>query len=153
LKIVEAMDSDIPVVADLFREYQKWLGIDLCFQGFEQELVELPGCYAAPKGCIFLAQIKQQSVGCVAVRPRAESESELKRLYVRPEFQGQGIGKNLFLAAMNKAKEIGYDSIVLDTLPSMQVAQLLYRDFGFVKTQAYCHNPLSGVEYYRYEFK
>ncbi len=98
MKIVETTDRDMLNVRKLFREYQEWLDIDLCFQGFEEELVTLPGAYAPPKGVILLAIEDREVVGCVGIRPRMEndSEAELKRLYVQPSYQGRSIGKRLF---------------------------------------------------------
>ena len=91
-------------------------------------------------------------MGCIGIRPRVTNEAELKRLYVRPNHQGCGIGKQLFLAAMSEAKVMGYTSIVLDTLPSMQIAKSLYVNFGFKEIPAYYENSENGVEYYRYVF-
>ena len=152
MKIAEATEKDMLNVGKLFREYQEWLGIDLCFQGFEEELATLPGSYASPKGVILIAIEDREVAGCVGIRPIVENEAELKRLYVKPGYQGQGIGKRLFHAAMSKAKSIGYTSIVLDTLPTMQTAKLLYVAYGFKKIPAYYRNPEDGVEYYRYVF-
>lgn len=139
-------------VRNLFLEYQQWLGIDLCFQGFEEELATLPGAYAPPNGAIFIAIEDKDVVGCVGIRPRRESEAELKRLYVKPGHQGHSIGKRLFHTAMSKAKSIGYTSIVLDTLPGMQAARFLYLAYGFKEIPAYYGNPEEGAEYYRYVF-
>jgi ribosomal protein S18 acetylase RimI-like enzyme len=152
MKIIKATEKDIPKVRELFYEYQQWLRIDLCFQNFEEELATLPGSYSPPAGVIFLAVENSDVVGCVGVRPRVESEAELKRLYVRPDHHGRGIGKQLFLTAMSEAKSIGYTSIVLDTLPAMQVARSLYLNYGFEKIPANYENPLNGVDYYRYVF-
>ena len=154
MKIVEATDRDILNVRKLFREYQEWLDIDLCFQGFEEELATLPGAYAPPKGVILLATEDREVVGCVAIRPRMEndSEAELKRLYVQLSYQGRSIGKRLFHTAMSKAKRIGYTSIVLDTLPTMQTAKSLYVAYGFKEIPAYYGNPEEGAEYYKYVF-
>ncbi len=152
MKIAEATEKDMLNVGKLFREYQEWLGIDLCFQGFEEELATLPGRYASPKGVILIAIEDREVVGCVGIRPIMENEAELKRLFVKPGYQGHGIGKRLFHTAMSKAKRIGYTSIVLDTLPTMQTAKLLYVAYGFKKIPAYYRNPEEGVEYYRYVF-
>ena len=152
MEIVEAKEKDMLRVRDLFLEYQKWLGIDLCFQGFEKELANLPGCYAAPNGVILVAIKDRIIVGCVCIRPQVNNEAELKRLYVKPNHQGDGIGKKLLHIAMLKAKKIEYASIVLDTLPMMQTAKLLYVNYGFKKIPAYCENPVEGVEYFKYSF-
>ena len=152
MKIIEAPDKDMPRVSKLFREYQQWLGIDLCFQGFEEELLTLPGGYAPPKGVILIAIKNSKLVGCVGIRPRTNDEAELKRLYVQPVHRGHNIGKLLFHTAMSKAEEIGYTSIVLDTLPAMQTARSLYLAYGFQKISGYYDNPVEGVEYYKYVF-
>ena len=152
--IREATNEDMPKVRALFREYQEWLNIDLCFQGFEEELAALPGAYAPSKGAIFLAIAEEEVIGCVGIRPRKEisGEAELKRLYVKPAYHGQGIGRRLFHTAMAKAKNIGYESIVLDTLPTMHEAKSLYKSYGFKEIPEYYSNPEEGAEYYRYTF-
>ncbi len=152
MEIIEATDQDMKKVRKLFREYQEWIGIDLCFQGFEEELSTLPGSYVPPKGVILVAIEDREAVGCVGIRPRMNNEAELKRLYVQPNHQGRSIGKRLLQTAMSKAKIIGYTSIVLDTLPTMQTAKSLYVDYGFKKIPAYYENPVEGVEYYKYVF-
>ena len=113
----------MPQVKSLFVEYQEWLGIDLCFQNFEQELASLPGSYAAPQGIILLAMQDEEAVGCVAIRPHQQREAELKRLYVRDNCRKQGVGKRLFIQAMDFAQDAGYHSVVLDTLPSMTASR------------------------------
>lgn len=152
MKIIKATEKDMLKIRELFREYQEWLGVDLCFQNFEEELADLPGTYAPPTGAIFLAIEISDIMGCIGIRPRVTNEAELKRLYVRPNHQGCGIGKQLFLAAMSEAKVMGYTSIVLDTLPTMQTAKSLYINYGFKEIPAYYENPENGVEYYRYVF-
>lgn len=152
MKIIEATTEDTDNIRALFREYHEWLGVDLCFQGFEEELATLPGKYAPPNGAIFLAIENGDMVGCVAVRPVTQQQAELKRLYLRPAYQGQGIGKQLFNKAMSRAKSIGYQSIVLDTLPTMQSAISLYQAYGFREIEGYYHNPDPSTKYYRYDF-
>jgi len=142
----------MPTVRDLFLEYQAWLGVDLCFQNFEEELATLPGSYSPPTGAIFLAVENSDMIGCIGIRPRVSGEAELKRLYVRPSHQGAGTGKKLFLTAMSETKAMGYASIVLDTLPAMQTAKSIYVNYGFKQIPAYYENPKNGVEYYRYVF-
>ena len=155
MKIIEAQIKDMDLVREFFREYQAWLNVDVCFQGFEEELASLPGRYAAPKGVIYLAFDNDQAVACAAIRPRldkADTEAELKRLYVREGHRGQGLGKKIFLAAMSAAKDMGYSAVVLETLPIMQAAQSLYKEYGFQSTPAYFENADESVEFYRYQF-
>jgi len=149
MKIITAKTAEMDVVRTLFREYQQWLGIDLCFQNFEKELSELPGCYKEPEGAIFLAKEGHEVVGCIAIRPRTSKEAELKRLYVTSKARGKGYGKLLLAHAIEMARSAGYESLVLDTLPIMKAAKALYMGSGFRKTAPYYHNPLEGAAYYR----
>ena len=153
MKIVEATVHDMPTVHGLFREYQQWVGVDLCFQGFEKELETLPGSYAAPNGVLLLALDGGKAVGCVGVRPRVEDEAELKRLYVRSSHQCRGIGRELLQVAMWKAAAMGYRAIVLDTLPTMRAGKSLYANYGFKEIPAYYENPEEGVQYFRLAFR
>eukprot|EP00879_Flechtneria_rotunda_P005193 GHRR01005475.1.p1 GENE.GHRR01005475.1~~GHRR01005475.1.p1 ORF type:complete len:190 (+),score=35.56 GHRR01005475.1:355-924(+) len=169
--------GDLESFAALAREYNCWLGVDLDFQSFQQELAALPGCYAQPAGCILLASCKQQqqhaNVGCVAIRPvilqgTHSSNSmhvaadktgvhtpdevracEMKRLWVKEQHRGLGLGKVLAAAAIQKAKEMGYSVMVLDTLERLKSANVLYEQLGFVARTAYYHNPLPGVVYWQ----
>ncbi len=152
MKIIEADYADLAKVADLFREYQQLIGVDLCFQGFEEELAGLPGKYAPPAGAIFIAVDNGELIGCVAMRPIDQQQAELKRLYVKSDRHGQGIGKQLFECAMSRAQSIGYGSIVLDTLESMRSARGLYQAYGFREIEGYYHNPDSTAKFYRYDF-
>ena len=151
-----AGDDDFRAARELFTEYAAWLGIDLCFQGFNEELATLPGKYAPPKGRLFLAFARRDEAphvaGCVAIRPlqvdTTTTSCELKRLWVRDAFRGLGLGRALTVAAIDAARTIGYRSIKLDTLPSiMPNAVAMYRSFGFVECQPYYHNPIPGSMY------
>jgi ribosomal protein S18 acetylase RimI-like enzyme len=131
----------------LFREYADSLGVDLCFQGFEKELAELPGDYAPPKGRLLLAFHGLKEAGCVALRPLDDRIGEMKRLYVRPPLRGLGIGKALAVSAIDEARKIGYDRLRLDTLPAMAEAIALYRFLGFREIAPYRLNPIKGALY------
>ncbi len=142
--------EDIGVAGDMFREYQEWLGVDLCFQNFENELSTLPGKYAPPRGEIFIARQNGHVAGVVALRPVGLNEpgrSEMKRLYVREAFRGQGLGRMLAKIVVSFAKEAGYQVIVLDTLPHLKSAIKIYASMGFDETAPYYENPLLGVVY------
>ena len=134
-------------VRALFQEYQAGLGVDLCFQNFAEELAQLPGAYSPPAGRLYLALQKHEPAGCVALRPLQQATCEMKRLYVRPAYRGCGIGRMLAERALGEARAIGYERIVLDTLPAMHEAQALYADLGFVETDAYTFNPVDGVRF------
>ncbi|MBP2640335.1 MAG: family N-acetyltransferase [Firmicutes bacterium] len=134
-------------IQELLHEYQAMIGIDLCFQEFEQEVQSLPGKYAPPRGCLYLAVLNEIPAGCIALRPLNEVQCEMKRLYVRPAFRGRGLAKQLTERIIDDARKIGYRQIVLDTLAMMTVAQALYHSLGFREIEPYCFNPLEGVRY------
>ncbi len=131
----------------LFREYAGSLGVDLAFQDFESELRDLPGEYAPPRGRLFLAFEEESEAGCGALRPLDVEICEMKRLYVRREFQGRGLGQQLAETLIQEARGIGYRAMRLDTLPMMLQAQELYRKLGFVEIAAYRYNPVPGSRF------
>ncbi|MBP5996994.1 MAG: carbonate dehydratase [Azonexus sp.] len=148
LRTLTADDSEaIEQVRQYFRNYAAWLGVDLSYQNFEQEMALLPGAYSAPQGRLFFAEVDGCPAGCVGVRPLPESDGlcEMKRLYVSPEARGQGVGAALAMAAIKAAKDIGYKKLMLDTLPNMRMAVKLYRELGFTEAPAYYQTPIEGT--------
>jgi ribosomal protein S18 acetylase RimI-like enzyme len=147
--VLEADPADLDLVRTLFREYQSWLGIDLCFQGFEEELATLPGRYASPRGRIWIARVGIDPVGCVAVRPMdgPETTCEMKRLWVRERYRGIGAGRLLAASTVAFMAEAGYRRMRLDTLRSMKAARKLYDEMGFVEIAPYYDNPHDDVAY------
>lgn len=143
-----AGDEDLRRVAALFREYQQWLGVDLCFQGFEQELATLPGPYAPPSGALLLAESAGEVVGCVAMRALEPGVCEMKRLYVRPGRRGARLGYALAQAAIQAARDAGHRTMRLDTLSRLREAMSLYRDLGFREREPYYANPLGEVVFW-----
>ena len=147
------MPVDFETARVLFLEYSQWLNIDLCFQGFNQELATLPGAYAPPSGRLLLAETGAGvAAGCVALRPLSTDATatscELKRLWVRPQFRAMKVGHALTDAALSAARDIGFRSIKLDTLPAiMPQAVAMYRSFGFTECEPYYHNPIAGSLY------
>ena len=142
-----ATPGDVQKARELFLEYAAWLKVDLCFQGFDEELAGLPGKYAPPQGRLLLASVKGELAGCVALRPLAPGTGEVKRLYVRPAFRGRGVAKKLAEELLAAAHAISYARLRLDTLAFMHEAAALYRSLGFVETAPYYDNPLPGVVY------
>ncbi|GED69280.1 acetyltransferase CD1211 [Brevibacillus reuszeri] len=134
-------------VRELFTEYVDSLGIDLSFQNIETELQSLPGEYAEPEGCILLATYEEQTAGCVALRKIDEDVCEMKRLYVKPNYKGKGIGRELASSIIEEAKKRGYSYIRLDTLPTMGQAISLYSSLGFYEIEPYRFNPIQGTKY------
>ncbi len=133
---------------ELFTEYAASLGFSLCFQSFDTELAELPGKYAPPAGRLWLAESGGEPAGCVALRRLEDGVCEMKRLYVRPQFRGKGIGRILAEAICKEASAAGYEKIRLDTVePMMQSAVELYRRMGFREIAPYCSNPIAGALY------
>lgn len=139
--------AELAVVRELFFEYQAELGIDLCFQGFAAEVEGLPGDYAPPSGRLLLAFRDGAPVGCAALRRVTGTRCETKRLFLRPGARGMGLGRRLVESLLAEARSIGYDEIVLDTLPSMAEAQRMYERFGFPDIPSYRTNPVPGARY------
>jgi putative acetyltransferase len=138
----------------LFKEYEAWLGLDLCFQNFEKELEELPGDYAPPGGRLLLAAASNEISGCIALRKIGEGICEMKRLYVRPQFRGAGLGRSLAEKIIAEAREIGYQRMRLDTLPGkMDRAIAMYQSFGFRNIEPYYHNPVAGAAFMELELR
>ena len=148
LRTLTANDTEaLEQVRQYFRNYAAWLGVDLCFQNFDQEMASLPGAYSAPQGRLFFAEIDGRPAGCVGVRPLPETDGvcEMKRLYVSPESRGHGVGAALAVAAIKAAKEIGYRKLMIDTLPNMRMAVKLYRELGFTEAPSYYQTPVEGT--------
>ncbi len=142
--------ADMRVVRTLFVEYATWLGVDLCFQGFDEEVDGLPGFYERPRGCLLLAEAEDGTAGVVGVRPVDSETAEMKRLWVRAGYRGYRIGQRLAEASAAMARETGYRRMVLDTLsdPRLDAARGIYEAMGFRCIDPYYHNPLEGVLYY-----
>jgi ribosomal protein S18 acetylase RimI-like enzyme len=132
---------------NLFVQYADTLGFDLEFQGFSQELAVMPGSYAPPLGCILLAEFEENYVGCVALRPLENQICEMKRLFVIPHYRGLDIGRTLACAIIDRARQVGYKKMRLDTIESMKAAKTLYHSLNFHNIPAYYHNPLENPSY------
>ena len=135
----------------LFREYAKSLNVDLCFQNFEQELAGLPGEYAPPRGSLLIATVAGEFAGCCALRALDTSDytnaCEMKRLYVRPQYRGLGLGRRLAEAILDHARQADFGCVLLDTLDDMEAARALYDELGFEDIPPYYYNPIAGAHY------
>ena len=145
---IESADHDlIPNVRELFEEYSRELGIDLCFQGFTEELASLPGKYAPPKGGLVVILEDEYPIACGALRELEPDLVELKRIYVRPEHRAKGLGLAITLALMDRARTINYRRVRLDTLRRLTPAVKLYSSLGFVEIEPYNFNPEPDIVY------
>lgn len=157
--VIRLQVPDTPALLDaareLFREYARGLGVDLCFQNFEAELAELPGAYAAPGGVLLLAFVDGELAGCGAMRPLSDVDyanaCEMKRLYVRRAFRRFGLGRILAQGLIDRATEAGYSCMLLDTLDDMEAARGLYEALGFEEIPPYYYNPIPGAHYLKVE--
>jgi len=142
--------EDFTEAARLFREYAQWLKIDLCFQGFEEELAILDQMYASPAGGLLLCLDTETGVymGCVGVRRIDQDTAELKRMYLQDNYRGKGIGHSLLRKSLELAAALGYKRIRLDTLNHMVPAMELYRHAGFYEIPPYYYNPEPGAVYF-----
>lgn len=141
-------DAHVAAVRALVREYAAWIDVDLCFQEIDAEIDGLPGKYAAAHGgVLLLAQNGTQPAGCVALRALEPGVCEMKRLWVRDAFRGARLGELLARTILQRAAELGYSSIRLDTLAHMTRAQRLYAQLGFREIPAYYDNPIPGTIY------
>lgn len=142
---------ELNVLKVLLREYADSLRVDLCFQGFEEELMTLPGSYIAPRGSLLMAWVDEQLTGCCGLRPLDTVDypnaCEMKRLYVRPEWRRNGIGRHLAEATLDCARVAGYSCVLLDTLDGMETAREMYQELGFEEIPPYYFNPNEGAHY------
>lgn len=140
--------ADIDSIRVLFKEYQHWLDADLCFLGFEEELASLPGTYGPPSGMLLLARDGDEVAGCVGIRPlEGDAVCEMKRLWVRGPWKRQGVGRRLAEASIEAARNLGYQTMKLDTLGRLTEALTLYRSMNFIETDTCNDNPLEPVIY------
>ena len=146
-------ESQVEEARTLFNEYAEATGVDLSFQNFGEELASLPGDYAPPSGRLILAYEREGAAGCVALRKVDDAVCEMKRLYVCPAFRGTGLGRTLAEHIVGVAREIGYERMRLDTLPSMRSAIALYRSLGFREIEPYRFNPIEGALYMELELR
>ena len=146
--VLAASPAQIAAARELFLEYAQSLGFSLCFQNFDRELANLPGDYAPPDGRLLLAEYEGHLAGCVALHKLEPGVCEMKRLYIRPQFRGRGLGRFLAERIIAEAREIGYSRMRLDTVePVMKDAVRMYRKLGFREITPYCTNPIDGALY------
>lgn len=148
IKQIQEEGSQLDIVRDLLREYEKELDTDLCFQQFGDELKDPLNKYGTPNGTLMLAYWEEEPAGCIALTPvNQRGVCEMKRLYVRPAFRKYGIGRTLVTELLDVAPTLGYQVMRLDTFKKLKSAILLYESFGFHYIEAYYNNPFPEVVY------
>jgi ribosomal protein S18 acetylase RimI-like enzyme len=149
IQIVKAnTETLVENAKELIREYAQSLEFDLGFQDFDKEMENFPGQYAPPRGCLYVALDANQPIGCVALRNLGQGVCEMKRLYVKPNSRGQKVGKLLAEVVIKTARDMGYDHMRLDTIPSMKQANMLYSTLGFKQIAPYRFNPIEGATFF-----
>jgi len=152
LEIIESYDDrTIAAARVLIKEYAEFLGFDLNFQDFAEEMEHFPGTYAPPDGCLLLARESDETAGCVALHKINDQICEMKRLFVRPTFRGRAIGRRLVERIIEKARRMGYRTMRLDTVPQLESANRLYEKEGFKDIEPYYHNPIEGARFMELE--
>jgi ribosomal protein S18 acetylase RimI-like enzyme len=154
IQIVKAnTETLVENAKELIREYAQSLEFDLGFQDFDKEMENFPGQYAPPRGCLYVALDANQPIGCVALRNLGQGVCEMKRLYVKPSLRGQKVGKLLAEIVIKAARDMGYDHLRLDTIPSMKQANMLYNTLGFKQIAPYRFNPIEGATFFELNLK
>lgn len=155
IKLLEAKsDKEYKIAIKLFKEYASQIGVDLSFQHFDKEILEIEKQYSKPNGQIIIAYDNAENpIGCFGIRKFADSICELKRMYLKKEVRGKGIGKKLLVKAIRSGKELNYKTMRLDTLPTMKSAIKLYKKIGFYEIDAYRFNPIEGTKYFEIQLK
>jgi GNAT superfamily N-acetyltransferase len=148
-EIVEAVSAaDYSVGRAMFEEYAHAIDVDLCFQDFVAELDRLSVMYAPPAGALLLARSGSEIAGCAGLRKLRDDICEMKRLYVRPAFRGRHLGRRMAEEIARRARDLGYRTLMLDTLGTMEAAERLYVSMGFKPATSYYVNPLPNVKYF-----
>ena len=148
---IKAAYNDLENIKLLFNEYTTMLGVNLTFQGYDEEIKNLPGKYALPYGRLYIAYYDNKAAGCIALRKFENDGCEMKRLFVRPVYRHLKIGKKLVDKIIEDARELKYKYMVLDTLSNLHEAVSLYRKSGFQEVEAYYENHLDNVLYFKLE--
>jgi putative acetyltransferase len=144
--------AQIAQARELFLEYAHSLGFSLCFQNFDKELAGLPGDYAPPEGRLLLVEYDAHLAGCVALHKLDPGICEMKRLYLRRQFRGKGLGRVIAERIIAEARQIGYQRMRLDTVePVMKDAVAMYHKLGFKEIAPYRANPIAGALYMELE--
>jgi len=140
-------DEDFETAKKLLVEYVDSLGFDLNFQDFEQELADLSSHFTPPEACLLLAIHENQAAGCAAIKSFDNGICEMKRLYVKPQFRGLGIGRALTETIIKQARKVGYEFMRLHTVLPRDAARNLYLSLGFTDIEPYCYNPMESVAF------
>lgn len=141
--------KEYQIAVELFTEYASQIGVDLGFQDFDSEIQNIESQYSRPNGVVFIVyHDREQPIGCFGIRSFEDAICELKRMYIKEEARGRGIGKRILHKSLKIAKELGYKTMRLDTLPDMHSAIGLYKKIGFYEIEPYRFNPIKGTKYF-----
>ena len=149
VRICEAsLPADGERLMAVIHEYIAWLNMDLSYRGFAQEMEKFNALFTLPSGLFLMAQADQEIAGCVGLLRHSASTAEVKRLYIKPAFRGLRLGEKLVAALMVRARQLGYERLILDAVPQTTVAQALYRTIGFQEIEPYYANPVPGTKFF-----
>ena len=145
--IVAASQKKFDDGIELFKQYANAINFDAGFKNFQSELASLNTHYSVPDGCLLLAYKNNEAIGCIAVRKKQQGIAELKRFYVKPDFRKFKIGARLLEAAIENAKQLGFQYLRLEVIPTLTKAKELYLSFGFYSIEPYQAVALEGTAY------
>ena len=140
--------SDQKAVVAIIREYAAWLDIDMGFQNFDEEMAHIDSKYRLPSGSLWVVQNGENLVGCIGFRHLDDGAAEIKRLYVQPAFRGQQLGGKLLRTVIDTTRRLGYQRLVLDTVPQTAASHGLYQRFGFQQIAPYYNGPTLATHFF-----
>lgn len=140
--------SDQAALVALIREYADWLNIDMSFQNFDEEMAQIDSQYCLPSGMLWVVQEALQLVACVGFKRFDSTTAEVKRLYVQPAYRGCHWGDELMHKVIDTTRQLGYQRLVLDTVPQTVASHGLYLRLGFTPIAPYYCGPTLAIQFF-----